>query len=61
MLNHILELCKKMGLEVEGKETEVFDFLTPLEAARKKATSRVGKKEEVGEGGERTLLDGVEH
>ena len=61
MLNHILEFCAKMGLEVEGIETEVFDFLTPLEAARKKATSRVDEEEEAGECGERTLLDGGEH
>ena len=26
VLNHILEFCEKMGLEVEGKETELFDF-----------------------------------
>jgi len=46
-----------MGLEVEGKEIEVFDFLATLEATRKKVPLRVDK-EEVGEGGERTALHG---
>jgi len=45
-----------MGLEGEGKETDVFNFLGALGLARKKSASRVDKEEEVGEGGERTVL-----
>ena len=59
VMNHITEFCEKMGLEVEGKETEVFDFLATLGAARKKAALRIDE-EEMGEGGERTVLHGRE-
>jgi len=36
----------------------VFDSLAALEAAGKKAASKVDEEEEVGEGGERTMLHG---
>jgi len=58
---HILELYEKMGLAVEGKETELFDFLAALEATKKKAAMRVGEGEEVGEVQERTVHHGQEH
>jgi len=52
VLNHILEFCEKMSLEVEGKETDLFDFLYALETTRKKTALRV-EEEEVGDEGER--------
>ena len=61
MLYHILEFCEKMGLEAEGQENKVFDFLAPLVATGKKVTSKIDKEEEVGEGGERTMLHEGEH
>ena len=52
ILNHILEFCEKMSLEVEGKETDLFDFVYALETTRKKTALRV-EEEEVGDEGER--------
>ena len=52
VLNHILEFCEKMRLEVEGKETDLFEFLYALESTRKKTTVRV-EEEEAGDEGER--------
>jgi len=60
VLDHILEFCEKTGIVVECKEVEVFDFLTTLEASRKKAASR-DDEEEVGEVGERTVYHGGKH
>jgi len=54
VFNHILEFCEKMGLGVQGKEAEVFDFLASIEATMKKAVSRVDEEEEVAEVRERT-------
>jgi len=51
--NHILEFCEKMRLEVEGKESNLFKFLSALETARKKSALRVEEEEEVGDVGER--------
>jgi len=42
-----------MGLEVEGKESDLFEFLFALETTRKKRTLRVEEEEEVGDVGER--------
>ena len=53
LLNHILEFCEKIGLEVEAKETKVFDFLAALEAVGKKVALRVDEDEEAGEDSER--------
>jgi len=47
-MNHIWEFCEKMGLEVEGKESDLF----ALETTRKKPALRV-EEEEVGDEGER--------
>jgi len=41
-----------MGLEVEGKESDLFEFLFALETTRKKSALRV-EEEEVGDVGER--------
>jgi len=41
VLNHILKFCEKMGLEVEGKESDLFEFMSALETTRKKPTLRV--------------------
>jgi len=64
VLNDIMEFCEKMGLEVRGKDNEVFDFLIALEVARKKTALRADEEEEVVEGGKsgkRTVLNGGEH
>ena len=53
VLNHILEFCEKMRFEVEGKESNLFKFLSALETARKKSALRVEEEEEVGDVGER--------
>ena len=53
VLNHILEFCETMSLEVEGKESNLFEYLFALETTRKKTTLRV-EEEEVGDIGERT-------
>jgi len=57
VLNHILEFCDKMSLEVEGKEDDLFEFLFALESSRKKMSLRV-EEEEVGDEGERIRSDG---
>ena len=57
VLNHILEFCEKMSFEVEGKETDLFEFLYALETTRKKMTLGV-EEEEVGVEGERIRSDG---
>jgi len=51
-MNHILEFCEKMSLEVEGKGTDLFEFLYALETTRKKTALRV-EEEKVGDEGER--------
>jgi len=50
VLNHILEFCEKMSLEVKGKETDLFEFLYALETSRKKPALRVGEEEGGDEG-----------
>jgi len=50
VLNHVLEFCGTMGLEVEGKEYGLFEFLFALETTRKKPTLRV-EEEEAGDVG----------
>ena len=42
-----------MGLEVEGKESDLFDFLVALETTRKKPALRVEEVEEAGDEGHR--------
>ena len=56
VLNHILEFCEKMSLEVKGKEADLFDFLFALETSRKKPVLR--GEEEVGDEGERLRSHG---
>jgi len=52
VLNQILEFCEKMDLEVEGKESDLFEVLSALET-RKKPALRVEEEEEPGDEGER--------
>ena len=56
VLNHILEFCEKMSLEVKGKEADLFDFLFALEISRKKPV--LMGEEEVGDDGERLRSHG---
>ena len=59
VLNHILEFCEKMSLEVKGKEADLFDFLFALETSRKKPALALRFEEgEVGDEGERIRSHG---
>lgn len=60
MLDHTSDLCEKMSLVVEGKETELFDFLAALESTTKQSITRAGM-EAVGEVRERIVHHGGEH
>ena len=51
-MDHIIPMCKRMGLAIEGRETELFAFLASLEANKKirsQADDQFGVEEAVGE------------
>jgi len=51
VMDHIIPMCKRMGLAIEGRETELFAFLASLEANKKirsQAVDQFGVDEAVG-------------
>ena len=52
VMDHIIPLCKRMGLAIEGRETELLAFLASLEANKKirsQADDQFGVEEAVRE------------
>ena len=52
VMDHIVPMCKRMGLAIEGRETELLAFLASLEANKKirsQADDQFGVEEAVGE------------
>jgi len=58
ILDHIILFCKKMGLDIEGKEMELLSFLATLDSLNNKANQVGEEKGREQEEGVRSLVDG---